>query len=79
MHESKFPFVSRIEFIRSKLWIFSAHVSGVSESSGGVGNLCCCVSVDLGVVLCRADDIMLGKRFLSLNHDGQMKRWGVEC
>ena len=26
LHESKFPFVSRIEFIRSKLSIFSAHV-----------------------------------------------------
>ena len=30
MHESKFPFVSRIEFIRSKLSNFSAHVYGVS-------------------------------------------------
>ena len=29
MHESKFPFVSRIEFIRSKLSNFSAHVYGV--------------------------------------------------
>ena len=28
MHESKFPFVSRIEFIRSKLSNFSAHVYG---------------------------------------------------
>ena len=27
-HESKFPFVSRIEFIRSKLSMFYAHVSG---------------------------------------------------
>ena len=32
LHESKFPFVSRIEFIRSKLSNFSAHVSGVTES-----------------------------------------------
>ena len=31
LHESKFPFVSRIEFIRSKLSDFSAHVSGVNE------------------------------------------------
>ena len=31
VHESKFPFVSRHEFIRSKLSIFSAHVSGVSK------------------------------------------------
>ena len=30
-YESKFPFVSRIEFIRSKLSNFSAHVYGVSE------------------------------------------------
>ena len=30
LHESKFPFVSRIEFIRSKLSNFSAHVSGAS-------------------------------------------------
>ena len=30
MHESKFPFVSRIEFIRSKLSNFSTHVSGVT-------------------------------------------------
>ena len=29
-HESNLPFVSRIEFIRSKLPNFSAHVSGVS-------------------------------------------------
>ena len=29
LHVSKFPFVSRIEFIRSKLSIFSAHVSEV--------------------------------------------------
>ena len=29
MYESKFPFVSRIEFIRSKLSNFSAHVSGL--------------------------------------------------
>ena len=28
LHESKFPFVSRIEFIRSKLSKFSAHVYG---------------------------------------------------
>ena len=28
LHESKFPFVSRIEFIRSKLSNFSAHVYG---------------------------------------------------
>ena len=32
LHESKFPFVSRIEFIRSKLSNFSAHVYGVSNS-----------------------------------------------
>ena len=32
MHESKFPFVSRIEFIHSKLSNFSAHVYGVSVS-----------------------------------------------
>ena len=30
-HESKFPFVSRIEFIRSKLSNFSAHVFGVID------------------------------------------------
>ena len=35
LHESKFPFVSRIEFIRSKLSNFSAHVSGVMDSSSG--------------------------------------------
>ena len=29
LHESKFPFVSRIKFIRSKLSNFSAHVYGV--------------------------------------------------
>ena len=31
LHESKFPFVSRIEFIRSKLSNFSAHVYGASD------------------------------------------------
>ena len=31
LHESKFPFVTRIEFIRSKFSIFSAYVSGVSD------------------------------------------------
>ena len=34
LHESKFPFVSRIEFIRSKLSFFSAHVYGVIVMSG---------------------------------------------
>ena len=34
LHESKFPFVSRIEFIRSKLSIFSAHVYGVNTYDG---------------------------------------------
>ena len=29
LHESKLPFVSRIEFIRSKLPKFSTHISGV--------------------------------------------------
>ena len=33
LHASKFPFVSRIEFIRSKLSNFSAHVSGVHVTS----------------------------------------------
>ena len=36
LHESKFPFVSRIEFIRSKLSIFSAHVYGVIVDAVGV-------------------------------------------
>ena len=31
LHESKFPFVSRIEFIRSKLSNFSAHVYGAID------------------------------------------------
>ena len=31
LHESKFPFVSRIEFIRSKLSNFSAHVYGATD------------------------------------------------
>ena len=33
LHESKFPFVSRIELIRSKLSNFSAHVYGVTVDS----------------------------------------------
>ena len=37
LHESKFPFVSRIEFIRSKLSNFSAHVHGVIVSMVGGG------------------------------------------
>ena len=32
LHESKFPFISRIEFIRSKLSNFSAHVYGVTDA-----------------------------------------------
>ena len=32
LHESKLPFVSRIEFIRSKLSNFSAHVYGVTDA-----------------------------------------------
>ena len=32
LHEAKYPFVSRIELIRSKLSIFSAHVSGVTNT-----------------------------------------------
>ena len=35
LHESKFPFVSRIEFIRSKLSNFSAHVYGVTVGQCG--------------------------------------------
>ena len=35
LHESKFPFVSHIEFIRSKLPHFSAHVTGVSDALCG--------------------------------------------
>ena len=31
LHESKFPFVSRIEFIRSKLSNFSVHVYGINN------------------------------------------------
>ena len=34
-HKSKFPFVSRIEFIRSKLSNFSPHVSGVTVAVFG--------------------------------------------
>ena len=33
LHESEFPFVSRIEFIRSKVSNFSAHVSGVTDTA----------------------------------------------
>ena len=55
LHESKFPFVSCIEFIRSKLSIFSAHVYGVYEttcSSDGWRQSpsplrCCCASCAL--------------------------------
>ena len=36
LHESKFPFVSRIEFIRSKLSNFSAHVPIRGHCSGAV-------------------------------------------
>ena len=36
LHESKFPFVSRIEFIRSKLSNFSAHVYGVNGHLWGM-------------------------------------------
>ena len=38
LHESKFPFVSRIKFIRSKLSNFSAHVSGVNDSTEHTNN-----------------------------------------
>ena len=34
LHESKLSFVSRIEFIRSKLSNFSAHVYGASDVTG---------------------------------------------
>ena len=39
LHQSKFPFVSRIEFIRSKLSNLSAHVSGVVSCTArrGIG------------------------------------------
>ena len=37
MHELKVPFVSRIEFIRSKLSNFSAHVSGILTGHDRVG------------------------------------------
>ena len=38
LHESKLPFVYRIEFIRSKLSNFSAHVSGICGAEKGNGN-----------------------------------------
>ena len=50
-HEPKFPFVSRIEFIRSKLSNFSAHVSGVS------------VMYDV-ISLCAVSDIATHCRFV---------------
>ena len=37
LHESKFPFVTRIEIIRSKLSNFSAHVYGVTDARGPKG------------------------------------------
>ena len=37
--EPKLPFVLRIELIRSKLSIFSDHVSGVDGASPGVAGL----------------------------------------
>ena len=44
LHESKFPFVSRIEFIRSKLSNFSAHVQ-----SGSLFDSPFCGSADASV------------------------------
>ena len=42
LHQSKFPFVSRIEFIRSKLSNFSAHVSGITDvPDGGLSSGLC--------------------------------------
>ena len=38
LHESKLPFVSRIEFIRSKLSNFSAHVYGVAIGPTLIGD-----------------------------------------
>ena len=35
LHESKFPFITRIEFISTKFSIFSAHVSEVSRTAVG--------------------------------------------
>ena len=37
LRESKLPCVSRIEFIRSKHWNLSAHVSAVGESGSAAG------------------------------------------
>ena len=61
LHESKFSFVLRIEFIRSKISNFSAHVSGVSigcPSSVSVGYSSCvggavpAVAVSVGCPSC---------------------------
>ena len=42
LHDSKFRFVSRIEFIRSNLWIFfSAHVRGVTHTAPTAGAHSC--------------------------------------
>ena len=38
LHESKFSFVTRIEFIRSKFSNFSAHVSGLRTGPAGADN-----------------------------------------
>ena len=48
LHESKFPLVSRIKFLRSTLPIFSAHVSGVYVSVSIFGFSRSCLLVTSG-------------------------------
>ena len=54
LHESKFPLVSRIEFVGSKLSNSSAHVSGVADSgrTGGAANIATACHLSLPASTC---------------------------
>ena len=82
LHESKFPFVSRIEFIRSKLSDFSAHVYGVgmcySRPLGGPPSSSLRVCVSVATAQGGAHRMELGQQFRPGCGDGEESAWEGE-
>ena len=66
LHESKFPFVSRIEFIRSKLSNFSAHHFGMHFAGYRLFTDC--------RIGCRSDSCCWGY----YDSDIQIRRWSSD-
>ena len=80
LHESKFPFVSRSEFIRSKLSNFSAHVSGSASLPAGT-RLRLLTGTDTSQAAAAATGhplcaLTAGRRCVALVGSDGYRRWG---